>query len=460
MADDEAAPPERDHSGIREPSRAELSRVATASCVGTTIEWYDFFIYGTAAALVFPTVFFPALGEVAGTVASLSTLGVAFVARPLGALVCGHYGDRYGRKNTLIATLLLMGLATVLIGLLPTANTIGVAAPLLLVVLRLLQGIAVGGEWAGANLLTAEYAPRGRRGFYAVFPQLGPALAFMLSSATFLVVDTTIASDSAAFLSYGWRVPFVCSALLVVIGLWVRVAIDETPDFRRRTAEDRAADRRPTRTPLRTVFAEQGREVLLGGGAVTILFTLFYVATAYLTSYGTSMQGAGLDRSTVLSLGVVGGAVLAVATIAGGIWSDHFGRRRTIVAGFIATVPITLVLFAWLGTGSAVAFGATLAIILALYGIAYGPTGAFLPELFRSEHRYTGAGIAYNLGGILGGAVVPPLAVSLASSVGVLAVGVLIALLGLVSLGCVLLLPESAPGRSRLRAHDTDPLST
>jgi MFS family permease len=199
MADDSRSSPEL--------SSAVLFRVATASCVGTTIEWFDFFVYGTAAALVFPTVFFPALGPAAGTVASLASLGVAFVARPLGALVCGHLGDRYGRKNTLIATLLLMGIATVLIGLLPTAAMIGVLAPVLLTALRFLQGIAVGGEWAGANLLTAEYAPPGRRGFFAVFPQLGPAIAFALSSATFLVVDFAVGSDSPAFVSYGWRIP-------------------------------------------------------------------------------------------------------------------------------------------------------------------------------------------------------------------------------------------------------------
>ena len=209
-----------------------LRRVAVASCAGTTIEFYDFFIYGTAAALVFPKVFFPALGATAGTVASFATFAVAFFARPVGAILFGHYGDRIGRKRTLISTLLLMGIATVLIGLLPGAATIGVAAPIILVLLRFAQGFAVGGEWAGATLLTAEYAPKGKRGLYGVFPQLGPAIAFALSSGTFLITGLVMGDTDEAFLNYGWRIPFLLSILLVGVGLYVRLSIEETPAFR------------------------------------------------------------------------------------------------------------------------------------------------------------------------------------------------------------------------------------
>ncbi|SFW71081.1 Sugar transporter [Amycolatopsis australiensis] len=288
-----------------------LGRVAVASCAGTTIEFYDFFLYGTAAALVFPKVFFPALGAAAGSVASLATLGVAFVARPVGAVVCGHFGDRLGRKNTLVATLVLMGVATVVIGLLPPASVAGAAGPILLTVLRFLQGFAVGGEWAGATLLAAENAPPGKRGLYAVFPQLGPALGFALASGTFLVVDLAVGEGSPAFLSYGWRIPFLASAVLVLIGLYVRLSVTET------------------------------------------------------------------------------------------------------------------------------------------YGIAYGPVGAYLPELFRTAYRYTGAGIAYNLGGILGGAIAPLVAAALAAAHGVFAVGVLLGVLGVLSLlSAVALRPGATTDRS------------
>ena len=217
-----------------------MRRVAFASCAGTTIEFYDFFIYGTAAALVFPTVFFPALGDSAASVASFATFAVAFVARPLGAIGFGHFGDRLGRKKTLISTLLLMGAATVAIGLLPSAASIGVAAPILLVTLRFLQGLAVGGEWAGATLLAAEYAPPGKRGLYAAFPQLGPAIAFALSSGTFLLINRLVGETSPAFVEWGWRVPFVMSALLVLVGLYVRLKVEETPMFRE-TSRTRAS---------------------------------------------------------------------------------------------------------------------------------------------------------------------------------------------------------------------------
>ena len=419
-------PEEHDEVDAAGPAVA-LHRIALASCAGTTIEFFDFFIYGTAAALAFPTVFFPALGNAAASVASLATLGVAFVARPVGAVVCGHFGDRLGRKNTLIATLLLMGIATVLIGLIPPAGSIGAAAPIALTVLRFLQGLALGGEWAGATLLAAEYAPPHRRGLYAVFPQLGPALGFGLASATFLIVDLAIGSGSAAFLEYGWRIPFVASAVLVLIGLYVRLAVAETPAFRQHLAnlaEQAELDKRageqpkPQSLPLGAVLREQWREVFLGGGLLTILLALFYVATVYLTAYGTSAAGPHLSRPAVFVLGILASAVLAVTTVTAGVLSDRVGRRKTITIAFAVTVPVVLVLFIWLSGRSATAFAVTLAGMLGVYGIAYGPVGAYLPELFRTEYRYTGAGLAYNLGGILGGAIALIIAASLAAAHG------------------------------------------
>jgi len=434
----------------RSTDRNSMKRVATAGCIGTTIEYYDFFIYGTAAALVFPTVFFPALGDTAGTVASFATFAVAFVARPLGAIIFGHYGDIIGRKRTLISTLLLMGAATVAVGLLPSADTVGVLAPIILVVLRLLQGLAVGGEWAGANLLTAEYAPAGKRGFYAVFPQLGGALGFALSSATFLATDMSLGNSDGAFLEYGWRIPFIASAALVLLGLWVRGSIDETPVFK--AEQDKAGTQRvKSGSPFAGVFRDQWREVLLTGGLIGVQFALFYMGAAYLTAYGT--ESVGLERRTILSLGILAALLTTGFVLLGGRLSDRYGRRRIILVTNVIAVVWSLLLFPLLDTGSALAFGLGLMGTLALYGLAYGPVGAFLPELFATRYRYTGAGTGYNLGGIIGGALPPLIAPVLAAAFGSIAIGGVIAVLALISIACTLALRETA---DRTTLHDGD----
>ncbi|GAA2535100.1 MFS transporter [Pseudonocardia hydrocarbonoxydans] len=428
------------------PKPVSLSRVAAASCAGTTIEFYDFFIYGTAAALVFPKVFFPALGPTAGTVASFATFAVAFFARPVGAVIFGHYGDRIGRKRTLISTLLLMGIATVLIGLLPGADTIGVAAPLILVFLRFCQGFAVGGEWAGATLLTAEYAPKEKRGLYGVFPQLGPALAFGLSSGTFLITGLVMGDDDEAFLTYGWRIPFLLSILLIGVGLWVRLSIEETPAFRAamEQAKTEVVTAKPKRLPFMDAVTAQPREVLLSAGALAMLFTFFYMGTAYLTSYGTNPDGAGLSRPTVLGIGVGVSIVFAIATVVAGILSDRFGRRNLIRAACVAGILWAPFLFPLLDTGTPLAFATGLTVTMVIFAIAYGPAGSYLPELFRAKYRYTGAGLGYNLAGVLGGAIPPLLAPGLAASFGSIAIGFMMALMGVLSLICVSALRETS----------------
>jgi MFS family permease len=437
-------------------SSTPLRRVALASCIGTTIEFYDFFIYGTAAALVLPTVFFPALGSAAATVASFATFAVAFVARPVGAVLFGHYGDRLGRKNTLIATLMLMGISTVVIGLLPGAGTLGVTAPILLVALRCLQGLAVGGEWAGATLLAAEYAPPTKRGRYAVFPQLGPAFAFALSSATFLAVNVVFGDTNRTFLDWGWRIPFLLSAVLIGVGLWARMAIDETPVFRDAHPDITAAiAAKRAKPPVLEVFRTQPREVLLAGGVLTIVFALFYIGTAYLTSFGTSPTGAALDRRTVLTFDIVAAVVFGLTTAVSGILSDRVGRQKIILTCCALSIPWALILFPLMGTGSAAGFGIGLVGTLAIFGIAYGPIGAYLPEMFRTRYRYTGTGMGYNLGGVLGGAVAPLVAVQLAGSFGRSAVGIMIAAFALLSLVCVLAL-----GETRYRVVDAEPTNT
>jgi MFS family permease len=424
-----------------------IRRVAMASCVGTTIEFYDFFIYGTAAALVFPKVFFPALGPAAGTVASFATFAVAFVARPVGAVAFGHFGDRIGRKRTLISTLLLMGIATVLIGLLPGAATIGVAAPIILVVLRFAQGFAVGGEWAGATLLTAEYAPAAKRGLYGVFPQLGPAIAFGLSSATFLVTGLVMGDTDEAFLSYGWRIPFLLSILLVGVGLY-----EETPAFR--AAQAAAPLDRPKRLPLAEAMRSQPREVLLSAGALTMLFAFFYMGTAYLTSYGTNPEGAALPRPVVLAMGVGSAVVFGITIAVAGVLSDRFGRRNVIMVSTAAGAVWALVLFPLLDTGTPLAFGVGLTVTLVIFAISYGPAGSYLPELFTTRHRYTGAGLGYNLAGVLGGAVPPLLAPGLAAAYGSFAIGVMLSLTAVLSLVCTWVLTETR-GVAMVRGEDT-----
>jgi MFS family permease len=421
-----------------------MRRIAIASCVGTTIEFYDFFIYGTAAALVFPKVFFPALGPAAATVASFATFAVAFVARPVGAVVFGHFGDRIGRKRTLISTLLLMGIATTLIGLLPGASAIGVAAPIILVVLRFAQGIAVGGDWAGASLRTAEYAPPGERGRYATYPQLGAFLAFGLSSVTFLVTGLLMGDKDAAFLDYGWRIPFVLSSLLIVIGLYVRLRIEETPIFRQ--AQEQAAARparEHSRPPFREAVLRQPREVLLAAGSITIVFSFFNIGTTYLTSYGVNPDGAGQSRPTVLIAGIVAAVVAGVVTMVTGKLSDRLGRRKLIMAAGAIGVVWGVLLFPLLDTGSTVAFVVGLIVTLTIVGVCYAPTGAFLPELFDTRYRYTGAGLSYNLAGIVGGAIPPLVAPALTASYGSIAIGVLLSASAVLSLVCTRALAET-----------------
>jgi MFS family permease len=411
-----------------------MRRIAIASMTGTVIEFYDFFIYGTAAALVFNKVFFPSLGAAAGTALALATFGVAFVARPFGSVLFGHFGDKLGRKRTLVTTLLLMGLSTLAIGLLPTTGTIGIAAPILLVVLRILQGLAVGGEWAGATLLTAENSPGKTRGKYALFPQLGPSLAFALASATFLTTALTMSNE--AFLAWGWRVPFIASVLLVAIGLYVRLAITETAAF---MAREKTTS---TRMPVMEVLSTHTGRVALGAGSTMAVFAFFYIGVTYLTSYGT--QELGLPRTTVLAMGIIGGLVFAATTIIGAILSDRVGRRKMIIIGNASAIVAGIIAFPILDIGTAWSFGLGLSLVLGVVGIAYGPQGAYLPELFPTHYRYTGAGMAYNLAGVLGGGVVPLIATALVAGLGSsLAIGVLLAGLSVISLLCTLALPHT-----------------
>ncbi|RJQ79714.1 MFS transporter [Pseudonocardiaceae bacterium YIM PH 21723] len=402
--------------------------------VGTTIEFYDFYIYGTAAALVFGKQFFPALGPAAGTVAAFATFGVAFLARPFGAMLFGHFGDRLGRKRTLVSTLLLMGLSTAAIGLLPSAAAIGVFAPILLVALRILQGLAVGGEWAGAVLLTTEHAPPERRGWYGMFPQLGPSVALILSSGTYVAID--LGMSDAAFLDWGWRLPFLISSVLVLVGMYVRLKVTEPTIF-----TELVADGRRSSLPLLEVFREQPRQVLLTAGTLMSIFSFFYTATTFLTSYGTGTLGH--SRLFVLSDGIYAGVVFGVTTLISGFYADRIGRRTVIAGAAVLSAVWGLALFPVVDTGSPLLFAVAMCVTLACMGLGYGALGAFLPEQFATRYRYTGAGMGFALGGVLGGAALPLASASLAQHFGSVAVGVYLTVTALVSLACVLGLSET-----------------
>ncbi|MEO3800746.1 MFS transporter [Nonomuraea sp. B1E8] len=414
------------------PSR---SRVAAASLIGTAIEFYDFYIYGTAAALVLNSAFFPDLDPVAGTLASFSTFAVAFISRPLGSAVFGHWGDRIGRKSMLVVSLLVMGLSTVAIGLLPGYAAIGVMAPVLLVLLRFTQGIGLGGEWGGAALLATEHAPPGKRGLYAMFPQLGPSVGFIVANGLFLVLGETLSDD--AFGSWGWRLPFVASLLLVIVGLYVRLKISETPVFQKAMDQRRIA-----KVPFAGLMRHQWRRVLLGAGAMTIAYTLFYTATTYCLAYGTSELE--IPKTTMLALTMIGVVFMAAGTVVSAMVSDRLGRRRTLIAGTGVAVVWGLVMFPLMETRSVFLAGLALAGALALMGLIFGPMGAYLPELFRTEYRYSGASVAYSLGGVLGGAVPPLVATGMqAGGMGTMAVGGYVSAMALLSLLCLLALPET-----------------
>ncbi|RYE41644.1 MAG: MFS transporter [Hyphomicrobiales bacterium] len=423
-------------SDLIDAESVPLKRVAFASFVGSAIEYYDFYIYGLAAALVFPHVFFPSMSPTLATIASFATFGVAFLSRPAGAAFFGHFGDRLGRKKTLIATLLIMGLSTVAVGLVPSAASIGLWAPLILLFLRLLQGFAVGGEWAGAALLTAEYAPAGKRGKYGMFPQIGVGAGLVLSSAAFVLVSVTVGAESEVFLNWAWRLPFLFSAVLVVVALYVRLNIAETPVFQ---AAERAAH--TTETPLRELLRKQFRQVALGAGAISGIFTFVFMGGTYLTGYGHSKMGH--PYWLVLTSCVIGGACMIAAIIFSAPLCDRLGRRAVIAAGFIVAVPWSFAVMPLIGTGSTVLFVLAIAGTFVVLGISYGPMASFFPELFATRFRYTGAGLAYNMGGIVGGAVPPLLSGVLLANFGAWAIGVMLAMYSLVSLLCTTALSET-----------------
>jgi metabolite-proton symporter len=393
-------------------ARNSPAQVLLASMVGTTIEFFDFYIYGTAAVLVFPSLFFPAADPATQTLASLATFGIAFLARPIGSAVFGHFGDRIGRKTTLVAALMTMGASTVAIGLLPTYAAIGLAAPVLLALCRFGQGLGLGGEWGGAVLLAIENAPRGRRAWYGMFPQLGAPLGFFLSTTIFLELAGSLTSDE--FLSYGWRIPFLASAVLVLVGLYVRLTIAETPVFA-------ASLRREARVkmPMLVVFRDYPGTLVKGTLASLATFVIFYLMTVFTLGWGTT--ALGFTREEFLRIQLVGVACFAVTIPISAAIAER-GRKRMLVAATVAIGVFGLVMAPLFQAGTTGAV-LTLAIGLGLMGLTYGPLGTVLSELFPTPVRYTGSSLTFNLAGIFGASLAPYIATWLANNYGLQYVG-------------------------------------
>ncbi|WP_190394586.1 MFS transporter [Nocardiopsis deserti] len=412
-------------------------KVLTASLVGTSIEFYDFYIYATAAVLVFPALFFPEGDMLAARLQSLATFAIAFVARPIGSWVFGHFGDRIGRKATLVASLLTMGIATVGIGLLPTYAQVGVLAPLLLAVCRFGQGLGLGGEWGGAALLATENAPPGRRGFYGSFPQLGAPIGFFLANGVFLILSQFM--SDATFLAWGWRVPFLLSTLLIVIGLWVRLTLHETPAFAKIVASGERV-----KAPMVEVFRTNWPAVVLGTLIMLATYVLFYLMTVFSLGFGTDpVAGLGYDRSQFLVFLMVGVVFFGVFTPVAGLLADRFGRKPVLVWVTVAIIVFGFAMGPLMGGGGTVGVLAFLIVGLSLMGLTFGPMAAVLPELFPTKVRYTGASVAYNLAGLLGASFAPYIATWLAGTLGLNWVGGYLVLVGAITLVALLISRET-----------------
>ena len=428
------------------------SRIVVASMIGTSIEFFDFYIYATAAVLVFPRLFFPTGNDSTALLASFATFGLAFVARPLGSIVFGHFGDRIGRKATLVGSLLTMGVATFLIGLLPTYGSVGIIAPILLALMRFVQGLGLGGEWSGAALLATETAKEGKRAWAAMWPQLGAPIGFFMANGLFLILTLSLGYNSAtagpddAFLTWGWRIPFLLSSVMVIIGLYVRLKLEETPVFKR--ALERG---QKVKTPVAEVFRTSWRPLILGTFVMLATYTLFYVMTTWVASYGT---GKVVDRSGIaisipftdfLGLQIIAVLFFAAFIPVSGWLADRYGRRITLIVITTAIIVFGLS-FHWIAAPESATQTRMLVFMcigLALMGLTFGPMSAVLPELFPTNVRYTGSGISYNSASILGAAVAPFIATWLVRDYGVGWVGVYLAVAAGLTLFALVVMKET-----------------
>ena len=415
-------------------------RVLFASLIGTTIEFFDFYIYATAAVLVFPKLFFPAGDATIAALQSLATFALAFFARPIGSALFGHYGDRIGRKATLVAALMTMGLSTVCIGLLPAYTSIGIAATALLCLCRIGQGIGLGGEWGGAVLLATENAPEGKRAWYGMFPQFGAPIGFICSTVVFLLLTHNL--SDADFLNWGWRIPFIASALLVIVGLYVRLSLEETPAFKQAIETEKRV-----RIPMMTVLTQHLGVTILGAFLAIAAFAVFYITTVFSLGWGTSKLGYTREAFLVLQLYAVFAFVITIWLSA--LVADKIGRRATLMIAGITVIIFGLGFASLLNSGSSLGVLIALSLGFSVMGLTYGSLGTALAEIFPTEVRYTGASLSFNLAGIIGASLTPAIASWLATNYGLPFVGYYISVAGLLTLLAALSLSK-ALGKSKL----------
>lgn len=422
-----------------------MRRVAMTSLAGTSIEWYDFFLYGTAAAVIFPKAFFPQdLPTMVLLIISFSTLAVGFLARPLGGIIFGHFGDRIGRKRTLVVALMMMGVATTLIGFLPTYASIGIAAPLLLVALRFIQGLAIGGQWGGAMLLVTESAPADQRGWYGAYAQAGAPMGVILANLAFIGVSSSMSNE--AFMEWGWRLPFIASIVLIGISMFIQLKIEDTEAFKNLSEAQAASDtpaKEVARSPVVEAIRKYPKRIMLAAGAFLSVQVTFYILIAFVIAYGVNSPDLNLSRDTMLMAVLVAAAIMVPTQFYFSGLSDRIGRKNVYKWGAILTGAWGFALFPLIDTGNPMLIGFAITMGLLFLGMQYGPQAAYFTELFSTEVRYSGASLGYQIGAILGGALAPTIAVLLWRDFGIFYVSVYIMIAAILTLWSLSQLEET-----------------
>jgi MFS family permease len=437
------------HSGPADEThlKSNIRRVALTALTGTSIEWYDFFLYATAAALVFPTAFFPDSTPTVGLILSFTTFSFGFIARPLGGILFGHFGDRIGRKRTLVIALMLMGVVSTMIGLLPTFATIGIAAPILLSVLRFAQGLAIGGQWGGAMLLVTESAPADKRGFYGAFAQAGAPVGVILANLAFIIISATVSEE--AFMQWGWRIPFLSSVLLIGISMYVQLSIEDTTAFKKLQAlKAKKQAESPTaapiqRSPVLEAIVKYPKRIALAAGAFLSIQVAFYILIGFVLAYGGDPNGAAMSRNNMLVAILVASALQILSQFMAAAYSDRHGRRGVFMLGAVLTGVWAFALFPLIDTGSLWMMVLALSGGLMFVGMMYGPQAAFFTELFSTDVRYSAASLGYQGGAILGGAFAPAIATILWTEYAIVWVSVYIAIASALTLLSVMMLTET-----------------
>ena len=425
-----------------------MRRVAMTSLAGTSIEWYDFFLYATAAAVIFPQAFFPQEDPTTALLISFSSLAVGFLARPLGGIVFGHFGDRIGRKRTLVVALMMMGVTTTLIGFLPTYASIGIAAPLLLVALRFVQGLAIGGQWGGAMLLVTESAPAERRGWYGAYAQAGAPIGVVLANLAFIGVSTSMSDE--AFMEWGWRLPFIASIVLIGISMYIQLKIEDTDAFKSLSEAQKAADKPAAvveRSPVIEAIRKYPKRIMLAAGAFLSVQVTFYILIAFVISYGMQSPSLMLSKNLMLTAVLIAAAIMVPTQFYFSGLSDRLGRKQVYRWGAILTGLWGFALFPLIDTGDTVLICLAITMGLVFLGMQYGPQAAYFTELFTTEVRYSGASLGYQIGAIIGGALAPTIAVLLWDSFGIFYVSVYIAIAAVLTLLSLSQLEETKGNR-------------